>query len=684
MDKSLIIAEKPSVAMNYAEALGSFSRHDGYLDNEEFVITWALGHLVEIQGVGVPEKWNYDDLPLLPEFRLAAAQNPGKSKQLNTIRSLVRRSDIKEIIVGTDAGREGELIARYILSYAHNVKPVKRLWVSSQTPAAVLEGMNSLKPSTVYDHLYSAARCRNMADWYVGINATRAYTSRMNTNEMFSVGRVQTPTLALIANREKEIEDFKPEPYYVLFADTESQQGNFVAKYAEPIKERSELFKVIEEVQEKTGLVTLFENKQTKQNPPLLMDLTELQKQCNMRFGWTAAQTLLLAQELYEKRFISYPRTNCRYLSSDLLPTFTGRLQAIRLLERYKDLVDQVKKPQPTIKVIDDNKIDDHYAIIPLDTDPRILQGDLLALYELIAAYFIAIFHPPAIFTERRIEYEVEGYKFKALSKVLEQPGFRSIPEMAPQIDESDEEEELQIVPEVKEGEYLRINKLEFSEKITQAPKHYTEASILHAMKTASKKSNIDVPGDWGLGTAATRAAILETLKKRGYIVVKKKSLIPTAKGKQLIEVLKTDDLKSADLTAAWEDKLISIEKGQMGFNQFMDEIKEYVVTIVEDAASVTGTAYMEQKQELGKCPICGAPVIESKKAYSCSAWKEGCKFAIWKSIASKNISESAARKILDKGQSDLIKGFKSKKGTSFDAYLVLKDGTVSFRFPER
>jgi DNA topoisomerase-3 len=685
MDKSLIIAEKPSVAMNYAEALGSFSRKDGFLENGEFIITWALGHLVEIQGIGVPEKWNYADLPLLVDFRLMAAHNPGKSKQLNVIRSLAQRRDIKEVIIGTDAGREGELIARYILSYTNNSKPVKRLWISSQTPAAVLEGMNNLKPAVIYDHLYAAARCRNMADWYVGINATRAYTTRLHTNELFSVGRVQTPTLSLIVSREREIENFKPEPYYVLSANTESGKGSFIAKYAgEQIREKSELLKIIREVEGGKGKVTLFENRQIKQNPPLPPDLTELQKQCNTRFGWTAAQTLLLAQELYEKRFISYPRTNSRYLSSDLQPTFMSRLQAIKHMERYGPFADRIKSARPAIKAIDDSKIDDHYAIIPLDTVADKLSGDLLTLYELIAAYFLAIFYPPAVFRERRIEYEINGHKFKALSKFAEQPGYREIPGIVSRTEDPEEEEAEQSLPELKEGDDVKISDLEFSEKSTQAPKRYTEATILHAMKTASKKSGIDVPGDWGLGTAATRAAILETLKKRGYITAKGKALMPTAKGKRIIDILKTEGLKSADLTAAWEDKLIGVEKGEVGFNQFIEEIKDYVTAIVADAGIVTIDNIPEEKKELGKCPLCGASVTETKKAYSCSAWKEGCKFVIWKEIAGKSISEAQAKKILAKGRSDKIKGFKAKRGGNFEAFLALnQDMKIVFEFED-
>jgi len=686
LDKRLIIAEKPSVAMNYADALGSFVRHDGFLENSEFIVSWALGHLVVIEGIAVPSKWKYDDLPLLPEFKLYADQtSPGKLKQLNILGTLVKRTDVKEIIIGTDAGREGELIGRYILAYIKNNKPVKRLWISSQTKAAVNSGMNNLKPSTVYDHLYAAARARNIADWLVGINATRAYTTRTNNNELFSVGRVQTPTLAMVVNREKEIGSFKPEQYFVLVAETKSDKGTFMAKYVDQIKLRSDLQKIMQAVHGQSGIIGKYESKQTKQYPPLLMDLTELQRQCNKRFGWTAAKTLELAQQLYEKKLISYPRTNCRYLPSDIPSTFITRLGAVRCLDKFIDCVDAIKLPRPTIKVIDDNKIDDHYAIIPLETEPKDLSGDLLILYELIASYFIAIFYSATAYKEISIDFVVQGYDFRAHSKTIDDIGFRFVPDIISEVpDRNDEEmEEKQPLPVLNEGDTVNITNLNSQEKTTTAPKRYTEADILHAMKNASKKSNIDVPGDWGLGTAATRAAILETLKKRGYIRVEKKTLHPTEKGIQLIDILMTDEIKSPDLTATWEDKLVAIEKGQIGFAQYIEEIKEYVVKIVTDTEAITVAPRTSAPQEeIGKCPACGSPVIETKKAFSCSAWHSGCKFAIWKEIAGKKISEAQAKKLLSKGRSDLMKGFNAKQGGKFDAYLVINENMkIGFQF---
>lgn len=689
MSKRLIIAEKPSVAMNYAEALGSFSRNDGYLENQEFIISWALGHLIIIKGINVPDKWRYEDLPLLPEFKLVPDDSsPGKTKQLNTLEKLINRTDVSEIIIGTDAGREGELIARYILAYTKNTKPVKRLWVSSQTSAAVNDGIsNNLKPGTLYDHLYAAARARNIADWYVGINATRAYTTLLK-GELFSLGRVQTPTLAMIVNREKEIRDFKPEPYYVLIAEVESSRGLFRARYIEQIKSSAELQKIMQSIQGQSGVVVKFEKKDTRQYPPLLMDLTELQRQCNRRFGWTAAKTLELAQQLYEKKLISYPRTNCRYLPSDIPPTFSARLGAIRCLEVFTHLVDEINQIKPTIKVVDDSKIDDHYAIIPLETEPKEITGDLLNLYSLIAGSFIAIFFNPAVYEEIVIEFTVQGYEFRARSKVIKQIGFKAIPAMnSGESDADQEDHELkQSLPVLCEGDPVTVISMECQEKTTKPPKRYTEADILQAMKNASKKSTIEVPGDWGLGTAATRAAVLETLKKRGYIKTKDKTLHPTDKGIHLIDMLISDELKSPDLTATWEDKLIGLEKGEIGFNQFIEDIKLYVIKIIKDTDSLKDvSAAPSPREELGKCPACGASVIETKKAYSCSAWRTGCKFAIWKEIAGKTISESQARKLLTKGRTDKIKGFKAKHGGDFEAYLALDEAfKVIFEFENK
>lgn len=681
MSKQLILAEKPSVAMNYASALGDFKCREGYLENEKYIITWALGHLVSAEGIKVPDKWSYQDLPLLPEFTLAPVKERNKARQLKIIKNLVHLKEVESIIIGTDAGREGELIARYILAYVKNNKPIFRLWISSQTPEAVREGMNNLKPASLYDKLYTAARARDLSDWLVGINATRAYSTLLN--ELYSVGRVQTPTLAMIVEREKEIEGFKPGTYYVLQADVNSDKGDFKARYVEQVKGLSEAEEIKHKVNKQIGRVNKYESKYTRQNPPLLFDLTELQRECNKRWGWSAQKTLNLAQYLYERKLISYPRTSSRYLSSDLSVTFAARMKALAQISDFTSYVESLKNLEPIIKVINDSKIEDHYAIIPTDKIPeKDLNVDQLLLYRLISSRFIGIFYSPAVYQECLIKLEVQGYTFRTKSKVLLEEGWRCIPGII-NTDEEDKEKEINIaLPELKEGDKVYFEDIKIQEKETQPPKRYTEAGILQAMKNASNKTAIELSGDWGLGTAATRAAIIERLKKVGYIKIKNKSLYPSEKGIELITKIKTEELKSPALTAHWEDQLIGIEKGQVGYNQFMDEIKSYVQKIIYDTKDIRPESKKHLKNEIGKCPICNAPVIENSRAYNCSNWKNGCKFAIWKEVSGKKITEKQARKILSTGKTQKIKGFKSKKGNSFDACLVLtSEKKIGFEF---
>ncbi|WP_438314401.1 DNA topoisomerase 3 [Candidatus Caldatribacterium sp. SIUC1] len=696
MGKKLVITEKPSVARDIARALGKFTDHREYLENAEYIITWAVGHLV---GLAEPEdyddrfrKWDLELLPIIPEvFKLKPLEKT--EKRLEVIKMLSEREDTDALVNACDAGREGELIFRYIYEFLGLKKPVFRLWLSSMTKEAIQEAFARLRPASEYELLAQAAKCRSEGDWLVGINGSRAFTSRYKI--LLSVGRVQTPTLAILVHREREIQNFRPTPYFEVFARFRYGDLTYVGKWRggedDRLFDKDEAEKVVAGVLGKRGKVEEFSEHKTQEAHPLLYDLTELQRDANKLFGYSAQRTLDIAQRLYEHyKLITYPRTDSRYLSEDLLGQVersVAMLTRCGFAEFARDL--PLREALRDRRVFDRSKVTDHHAIIPTGEEIRweaLKEGERKVL-DLIVRRFLAVFHPPAVWMHRTIRTRVEGETFLSKARVLAEPGWRVL---YPR----EEEEFLPVVPR---GEEVDVVEAWNEEKETKAPPRYTEAALLAAMEGAGRfvedEELREILKESGIGTPATRAAIIERLIEVGYVEREGKTLIPTPKGMELVSLVESipiPELASPQLTGEWEKKLNLIQKGQFTRELFMEGIKSLTWEIVAKVKAQNLEDVREAKSRmvasrypLGPCPLCGAPVYESKVAFSCSRWKEGCPFTVWKTISGKKISRQQVQKLLASGRTDRLSGFRSRKGKRFSAVLVLsEDGKVAFAFP--
>jgi DNA topoisomerase-3 len=704
--KNLVIAEKPSVARDLAAVLGQFNRKDGYLENNEYVVTWAIGHLVEL---AAPEdyspelkRWTIEALPVIPErFRLKA--NPKTIKQLKIVRDLFKRPDVDTLVNACDAGREGELIFRYIYNICGCKKPFKRLWLSETTPAAVKKAFNALRPGQELNSLAAAAQARSQADWLIGINATRAFTVRHNSKSVLSVGRVQTPTLALIVNRENEIAEFMPVPYWELFVtfkkiDAEGQC--YVGKWFKEDQNRFDNPAAVRVIQEKVdgkpALVTAVEQKNVTEQPPLLFNLNDLQKEANKKYGLSAARTLEIAQALYESRkLITYPRTESRHITKDLAGTVSRRLAALAGESEYAEFARVAQNAGILGKrYVDDGKVTDHTALIPTETKPVMgaLTPDERRIYNLVVRRFLAIFFPPARYKQTRVITKVEGETFLTTGRVELNPGWKAV--YAAIVEKQDQGEESEsdqntIIPELAQGESVTADSTQIQEKQTKPPKRYTEATLLSTMEGAGRlMENSELKKAMqghGLGTPATRAAIIERLIQVGYIERKQKALIPTEKGAALIKLV-PEIIKSPEMTGQWEKSLADIEAGTANPREFMagiDNIARQTIELVKQQVP-TFQPGQGNRESLGKCPVCSREVVEYPKSYGCTGYKDGCKFAIWKEIAGKKISLTQAKTLLTKRKTGTIKGFKSKskEGNKFDAALAIDTrGKITFEF---
>ncbi len=715
------IAEKPSVAREIAQILGATAKKDGYLEGNGYRVTWTFGHLCTLKEpdeyTAEWKKWNISTLPMLPEkFDIKLISNPGVGKQFKVIKSLV--DDCDEVINCGDAGIEGELIQRWVLRKAGCRKPVKRLWISSLTEEAIKEGFTKLKESRDYDLLYEAGNSRAIGDWLLGMNATRLYTLKYAEGKgVLSIGRVQTPTLALIVKRHYEIADFKPEKYWelktiyrdVLFSAID---GKFSSA--------DEADKIIEKIKETDFTVTSFTKKKGNETPPPLFDLTSLQVECNKRFGFSADNTLKIVQNLYEKKFVTYPRVDTRFLPSDIYPKVPGILKGLKRYQQETEpvLAAPIKKSK---KVFDDAKVTDHHAIIPTGVNPNNLQPNDEKVFDTIARRFIAAFYPDCIVMNTTVLGEVEDVKFKATGKQILEEGWRALYPRQEKQEKKDDEDEPQILPEFVQGE-SGPHTPQIFEKETKPPKPYTEATLLRAMETAGKWSDDDEIRDAmkenGIGRPSTRAGIIETLFKRSYIRREKKNLIATPTGIQLIDTIENDLLKSVELTGLWEGKLRRIEKGEFMAAQFLEEMKAMVAQLVSDVkqesgkkiqlavkkAAVKGRASVKtyhdtspqhdtsQKHDTSPqhdtspkhdttpqkepsprtktsaedkastpplCPVCKkGRIIKGKAAYGCSEYKAGCTFRISFEIEGKKLTEKQIFTLIDKGKTGEISGF--------------------------
>jgi DNA topoisomerase-3 len=630
------IAEKPSVARDIAEILGAKTRKDGYIEGNGYQVTWTFGHLC---GLLEPHEyapewkaWTLSHLPMIPQrFGIKVMNDSGIQKQFKVIETLIANAD--EVVNCGDAGQEGELIQRWVMQKAMCKCPVKRLWISSLTEEAIREGFKKLKDQSEYQHLYEAGLSRAIGDWLLGMNATRLYTLKYGKNrQVLSIGRVQTPTLALIVNRQLEIENFKPEAYWELktvYRDTifSATKGRFSS-----VEEGNNF---LETVKNADFVVTDFSTKKGTESSPRLFDLTSLQVECNKKFGFSADETLKLIQSLYEKKVTTYPRVDTTYLSDDMYPKIPDILKGIKDYELLTAPLLATKLPK-TKKVFDNTKVTDHHAIIPTGVHPTALNENERRVFDLVARRFIANFYPECKISTTTVLGEVDKVEFKVTGKQIIDPGWRVVFEKARTDEEKEQEDDEKTLPLFEKGE-SGPHEPTLAEKWTSPPKPYTEATLLRAMETAGKFVDNDELRDAlkenGIGRPSTRAAIIETLFKREYIRKERKNLIATSTGVDLILTIQEELLKSAELTGLWERKLRQIEKGEYEARAFLDELKEMVRKIVLNVKTDNRTLGQVMAQPVAQpaqelCPLCGKGVIlKGKTAYGCSEWKAGCNY---------------------------------------------------------
>jgi DNA topoisomerase-3 len=713
--KTLVIAEKPSVGRDLASALpGSFAKEgDTHLESDDYVITWAVGHLVQL---AEPEdydeklkKWRMADLPIVPDgFKLVPRDSKSK-KQLNAILKLMKRADIDRIVNACDAGREGELIFAYIYEVSGVDKPVDRLWISSMTKQAISEGFEKLRPGEQLRDLEAAARSRSEADWLVGMNATRAATIRGRAwvGGVVSLGRVQTPTLAMIVKREREIQAFVPEPYRLIHA---TFQPPYQGLWFEDDETRlfgdlSRADEIVAKVSGADGIVESIERKEQSERAPLLYDLTSLQRDANRRYGFSARRTLQAAQSLYEgKKAITYPRTSSRFLSGDMVPQLKPTAATLQPIEDYRAAAQYVLglDQLPLQRVVNDAKVDDHHAIIPTDIEHDVtgFTPDERRVFDLIARRFLAVFHPPARYARTTVITLVEEERFRTRGKVTLEAGWRAVYGVEPDHERQSEDEESEggEIPALQQGQTIRCIAAEIEDKMTKPPPRYSEATLLSAMETAGKliddEELREAMKDSGLGTPATRAETIETLIRREYIERVGKDLQATPKGIQVITMLEEHKLTSPELTGDWEHKLSDIEHGKGDRNAFMQGIADFTKETVEQIAALDKEKLRPERVELGPCPRCGAEtgeiIRENSKAYGCTSWKSreepGCGFVIWKRVASRTLTPEIARQLIEERRTrEVLSGFRSRGGKPFRARLVLNDeDKIEFEFPVR
>jgi DNA topoisomerase-3 len=699
--KILVIAEKPSVGRDLARVLpGPFAKHEGYLDGPEHVISWAVGHLVQLAEPDEYDakfkRWRMADLPIVPEHFRLVVRDERSRKQMSVITQLLHRDDISSVVNACDAGREGELIFAYLYEKAEATLTVRRLWLSSMTNTAMREAFASLRPAAELARLEEAARSRSEADWIVGMNATRAATIRLRSSfdGAVSLGRVQTPTLAIIARREEEIRAFVPEPYWLVDARFEPAgdgarryEGRFHAGAKPRLASEAEARAIVEAVRDGTGTITKVEKREVTERPPMLYDLTTLQRDANTRFGFSARRTLGAAQRLYEEhKALTYPRTNSRFLTSDMAgeikPTaeLLAAQPAFATAARYVTSLDVL----PLARVIDDSKVTDHHAIIPTRAEHPVdkMDSDDARVYDLVVRRFLAAFHPEAVLENTRVETTVAEHVFRTRGRVLLVPGWRGVyltesEEARAAGDGDDDEPRDQELPRLSEGEASQVLEVEWLAKETKPPRRYSDASLLGAMETAGKlvddETLREAMKDSGIGTPATRAAIIERLIDVGYVERDGRSLVATEKGLNVVRLLGAHPLTSPDLTGAWEQRLGRIERGEDSRELFMRDIAGFARETVE-VLDETLKDVRIPRATLGPCPVCGHEIMENRKGYSC--WHRddpGCGFVIWKGKAGKQLPVAVARELIATGRTERpVTGFRGRSGRSFRARLAL------------
>jgi DNA topoisomerase-3 len=669
----LIITEKPSVGQSIGKVLGARKRYDGYLEGGGYVVSWCVGHLVELAEPDAYDakyaKWNKDDLPILPgewQYRVSAATK----KQFGILKTLMNRDDVESLVNCCDAGREGELIFRLVYHQCRCKKPFERLWISSMEDEAIKDGFAKLRPGTEYDALYEAALCRERADWTVGINATRLFSCLYGPT--LNVGRVMTPTLAMVVMRETAIRGFTPEPFFTV----QIVPGSFQAG-GERMKEKSEAAAIADACQKAgTAEVTKVEQKEKSEKAPALYDLTSLQRDANRQLGFTAQQTLDYTQSLYEKKLVTYPRTDSRYLTDDMAEMLP---ELVTMAAQKCGIAADAPTAVNAAQVINSKKVTDHHAIIPTRTLAGANLAELpsgeKAVLMLIATRLVCAVGEPYRYTETAVELTCAGHVFKTKGKTVTDMGWKAYAGKQPENAEADA-----VLPVLEENAALSLVSVEVKEGKTSPPKHFTEDLLLSSMEAAGADEIPEEAERRGIGTPATRAGIIEKLVQKGFVErkgdKKTKILVPTSKGEALVTVV-PEQIQSPTMTAEWEEKLLQMERGQYEASHFMEEINSMIRDMVENYECVSGADVLlpPKGAVVGNCPACGAEVLDKPKGYFCS--NKECRFALWKSnryfdSIGKKLTASIAEKLLVNGKVRL-KGCKSARtGKTYDATLVM------------
>ena len=695
MSKFLVIAEKPSVAQSYAKNLSAYKREDGYLEGESCIVSWCLGHLAEYaqpeEYDPKYEKWQFDDLPILPEaWKLKVFKD--KKKQFEVIKTLMNRSDVEYLVNGCDAGREGELIFQRVYVLAGCRKPVKRLWISSMEDAAIQKGFQTMKSEEEYKNLCMAAVCRAQADWLIGMNGTRAYTTRYF--KRLVVGRVQTPTLAMLAERQERIEHFQKEAFYKV-ALTDGKLTVVSENIAN--EEAAELLAAL--CNGSTAVVTQMKKERKKSFPPKLYDLTSLQREANRYFGYTAKRTLDMLQELYEEKLVTYPRTDSQFVTEDMKDSVEELVEKMPVLLSF---VDYGQLGHGIKRVINNAKVSDHHAILPtkevVEKGIADLPADKKNLMMLICQQLVQATGEEYLYEQTDITVKCQEHDFKARGKIPVQMGFKEVEKAFKQLcvkaePVEEKEKETSIPAGYEEGMRLFPVKAEKTTHYTSPPKPFNEDTLLAAMETAGNKEFDSETEKKGLGTPATRASIIEKLVSSGYAQRKGKQILPSTEGKELVKVM-PEYLKSAVMTAEWENQLLMMEKGQITDTQFMGEITSLVRKILEVCREIPEEErrrFQTAREVIGKCPVCGCDVFEGKQNFYCS--NRQCDFALWKEnrflgSMEKNLDKKMARELLDKACTHVKGLYSKKKDMKFDAdlLLTLEDGKPRFHleFPKK
>ena len=674
----LVISEKPSVAMSISKILGANNRKDGYMQGGGYIVSWCVGHLI---GLAEPEEydskygekpWRVEHLPIIP-VNWKFAVNKDTKKQYEVLKKLMNSADVSEIVCATDSGREGECIFRYVYTAANCRKPFKRLWISSLEESAIREGFKNLRRGSDFDNLYASGFCRAKADYLIGYNLTRLYSAVYRS--FLSVGRVQTPTLAMIAERDYKVKNFIKEKFYTINLNC----GDFVAT-SERIDDLSVAERIAFACEDGTAAVTEVKRVKKAENPPKLYDLTTLQREANRQFSFSAQETLDITQKLYEKKLVTYPRTDSQFITEDMAGTASDMIEIVMFSQ--SSLYSGLGYKPDISRVIDNSRVSDHTAVIPT---AEIAEVNIDSLPDGERKILSLIMNKLLCSTADKHEYEtvsatVEcgGYSFTLNNKRVIKDGWKAIERRF----KGGTDSEKPLALNLTEGQRFNNCNGFVNEKWTSPPKHYTEDTLLQSMETAGNKdydNDSDVEKK-GIGTPATRAATIETLIKRGYVVRDKKNILVTDKGDNLIKIV-PDSVKSARLTAEWETVLQKIAKGEYSADRFMSDITAFTRKLVADNSVICGESanvFVKSQEKIGKCPKCGGTVIENSKAYSCG---KKCGFVIWKTIAKKAITAEMAIQLLEHGKTDKIAGFKGKNG-DFEAMLVVKsDFTIGFKF---